>query len=152
MARATDITIDMTHRSVMAPEERLARMSRTQYGMVERRQLLELGFSHSAIKTALRKGQLELFMPGVFRVASAPICWEQRPMGITLWGGEVTVASHLTSAYLQDLLDRKTGPVEKQQIAASEAILGLSPGRAAWSLRDRCGAIDSLHQRRPNAL
>ena len=33
-------------------------------------------------------------------------------MGTILWGGEVTVASHLTSAYLQGLLDRKTGPVE----------------------------------------
>lgn len=112
MARATGITIDMTHRSVMAPEERLARLSRTQYGVVAKRQLLALGFSHSAIKTALRKGQLERFMPGVLRVASAPICWEQRTMGIILWGGEVSVASHLTSAYLQNLLDRKTGPVE----------------------------------------
>ena len=48
----------------------------------------------------------------MWRVTAVPICWEQRPKAVVLWGGAGTVASHLTSAYLLDLLPRRAGPIE----------------------------------------
>lgn len=51
-------------------------------------------------------------LPGVWRLATVPPCWEQRPLGTVLWGGPVTVASHLTGAQLQELLPRRTSRTE----------------------------------------
>lgn len=51
-------------------------------------------------------------MPGVWRVTAAPRCWEQRPLGAVLWAGEPTVASHITSAYLQEVLPRTAAAIE----------------------------------------
>jgi predicted transcriptional regulator of viral defense system len=91
---------------------RLANLSRKQFGVVQRAQLLELGFSSSGICRASRKGELARFLPGVWRVTSAPRCWEQRPLGAVLWAGEPSVASHITSAHLQEVLPRSARAIE----------------------------------------
>lgn len=89
-----------------------ARLSRRQHGIVATTQLLELGWTESAIRTALAKGVMWRILPGVLVMASAPICWEQRPMAVTLWGGPITLASGRTGAVLHGLLDARTGPIE----------------------------------------
>jgi very-short-patch-repair endonuclease len=89
-----------------------ARLSRDQYGLVHRKQLLALGYSESAVKTGLRKGEFVWQLPGVLRATCVPRCWEQRPMGVVLWGGDLTAASHLTSAIIHGLVPLRTGPLE----------------------------------------
>ncbi|MGH2701122.1 MAG: hypothetical protein ACRDJ2_05010 [Actinomycetota bacterium] len=93
-------------------EERLARVSQEQFGLVTRKQLLEMGYTGSGITRASSKGELMCHLPGVWRVAAVRPCWEQRALGAVLWGGVITVTSHLTSAQLQDLLPLQTGVVE----------------------------------------
>jgi hypothetical protein len=63
-----------------------ARLSRNQYGLVHRKQLMSCGYSESVIKTGLRRGELVWQLPGVLRSTCVPRCWEQRPMGVVLWG------------------------------------------------------------------
>jgi very-short-patch-repair endonuclease/predicted transcriptional regulator of viral defense system len=99
-------------RQMATKQGRLASLSRKQFGVVQRAQLLELGFSSSGICRASRKGELARFLPGVWRVTSAPRCWEQRPLGAVLWAGEPTVASHITSAHLQEVLPRSATVIE----------------------------------------
>jgi len=89
-----------------------ARLSRNQYGLLHRKQLLALGYSESFIKTGLRKGELDWLLPGVLRATCVPQSWEQRPMGVVLWGGDLTAASHVTSAFIHELLPLRTGSIE----------------------------------------
>ena len=89
-----------------------ARASRKQYGLVHRNQLLAFGYSESYIKTGLRKGELAWLLPGVLRASCVPQSWEQRPMGVVLWGGDLTAASHLTGAFIHGLLPLRTGLIE----------------------------------------
>jgi len=93
-------------------QEQLASISRGQFGLITRKQLLEIGYTSSGIPRAKTKGELMCHLPGVWRVAAVPPCWEQRPLGAVLWGGPLTVASHLTSAQLQELLPRQTSVIE----------------------------------------
>ena len=90
----------------------LARLSRRQFGLVVRQQLLKIGFSSSAITRARERGELAPYLPNVWRVTAAPRCWEQRPLGAVLWAGEGTVTSHITSAFLHELLPRAAAEVE----------------------------------------
>lgn len=96
----------------MALELYLAQLSRRQFGIVSKAQLLTLGFTEGRIRTWLRTGRLVWVLPGVLRVTSVPECWEQRPISATLWGGKITVASHLTGATVQGILDARTAPIE----------------------------------------
>lgn len=96
----------------MDPLEPTSRLSRRQFGVVTRHQLLGLGWTQSSIRTALTRGLIWRILPGVLVVASVPICWEQRRMAVTLWGGPITLASHDTAARLLGLVDPTTGPVE----------------------------------------
>ena len=102
-------------------QSRLAYLSRKQFGLVQRAQLLQIGFSPSGICRASNRGELARFLPGVWRITSAPRCWEQRPLGDVLWAGESSVVSHITSAHLQEVLPRTASAIEitSQRSAAS---------------------------------
>jgi very-short-patch-repair endonuclease len=89
----------------------LAGESRRFYGILSLDQLLGLGVSPAQVKGACRRGSLVRVLPRVYRVASVPICWEQRPMAATLWGGPVTVASDVTAAFLHELIPRRPAPI-----------------------------------------
>lgn len=93
-------------------QQSLANLSRKQFGLVKRSQLLEIGFSSSAISRAARRGELAGFLPGVWRVTAAPRCWEQRPLGAVFWAGELSAVSHITSAHLQEVLPRTVTAIE----------------------------------------
>ena len=90
----------------------LAELSRRQFGLLTRQQLLNIGFSSSAITRAWERGELAPYLPNVWRVTAASRCWEQRPLGAVLWAGEVTVASHITGAFLHELLPRVVARIE----------------------------------------
>lgn len=93
-------------------QQRLANLSRKQFGLVTRAQLLDIGFSSAGVHRSFRRGEIAHFMPGVWRVTSAPRCWEQRPLGAVLWVGAPAVASHITSAFVQEVLPRTAAAVE----------------------------------------
>jgi len=106
-------------------QSRLANLSRKQFGLVHRAQLLQIGFSSSGIGRAFRRGELAHFLPGVWRVTSAPRCWEQRPLGAVLWAGEPAVVSHITSAYLQEVLPRSAAAIEITSPRSSQGRPGI---------------------------
>lgn len=93
-------------------QQRLANLSRKQFGLITRAQLLNIGFSSAAVHRCFRRGEIAHFMPGVWRVTSTPRCWEQRPLGAVLWAGAPAVASHITGAFVQEVLPRTAAAVE----------------------------------------
>jgi very-short-patch-repair endonuclease/predicted transcriptional regulator of viral defense system len=110
----TQVT-ERSARSVQAlgmAHSHLARLSRHQYGVVARSQLIRKGFTEGTVRSATRRGELRRVLPGVFAVTSVPTSWEQRPMAGTLWGGQITLASHLTAGRIHELLPPQTGPIE----------------------------------------
>ena len=74
-----------------------------QAGVVSRDQLLDLGFSSSAIQRAVSDGTFVWQHQGIYRVASAPASREARLWAAVLWAGEGAVLSHLTAAWLWKL-------------------------------------------------
>jgi hypothetical protein len=90
----------------------LASLSRRQFGLVTRAQLRDAGFSSSSITRASNRGELAPYQYRVWRITSVPRCWEQRPMGAVLSIGGQTVASHITSAYLQECLPRASAAID----------------------------------------
>jgi very-short-patch-repair endonuclease len=114
-------------------QHRLANLSRKQFGLITRAQLLEIGFSSAAVHRCFLRGEIAHFMPGVWRVTSAPRCWEQRPLGAVLWAGAPAVVSHITSAFVQEVLPRQAAPVE---ITTSKSTAG-RPGTTVHRCRLR---------------
>jgi hypothetical protein len=90
----------------------LASLSRKQFGLVTRAQLRNAGFSSSWVTRARHRGELAPYQHRVWRITSVPRCWEQRPMGAVLSIGGQTVASHITSAFVQELLPRASAGIE----------------------------------------
>jgi hypothetical protein len=73
----------------------------SQHGVVSRAQLFDLGLTPDAIKHRLQKGELELALPGVYRLAGSSHTGHQAIMAACLWGRGVT--SHSTAAALWKL-------------------------------------------------
>lgn len=74
-----------------------------QSGVISREQLIELGFTASAIQRAVSDGTFVRLHQGIYRVASAPGCRDSRLWAAVLWGGQGAVLSHLTAAWLWKL-------------------------------------------------
>ena len=53
----------------------VARVARSQHGIITRAQLIELGMDASRIQRELSSGRLELVHAGVYRIAGAPRTW-----------------------------------------------------------------------------
>jgi hypothetical protein len=66
--------------------------------VVARRQLLELGFSRSAIEHRLARGRLHLVMHGVYAVGWPALTRERRWMAAVLACGETAALSHRSAA------------------------------------------------------
>ena len=81
------------------------RTARGQHGLASRSQLLELGWSESAIKRDVRAGRLERVHPQSLRVAGAPLTWEQHVHAAVLGCGTGGFASHRSAARLWDVVD-----------------------------------------------
>ncbi|MGH2811917.1 MAG: hypothetical protein ACRDI1_04300 [Actinomycetota bacterium] len=90
----------------------VAKLAAAQFGLVERSQLLEKGFSKSWIQRSLSKGKLETFHRRVYRVAGSPPSWQQSLMGVLLWLGPDSAVSHRAAAALWKLDGFESAPVE----------------------------------------
>lgn len=81
------------------------RIARAQYGLITRHQLAQSSVSPDTVKRWLGKGRLQLVHPTVYRMAGAPLCWQQRILAAVFGAGAGAVASHRTAARLWGLID-----------------------------------------------
>ena len=85
-------------------EAQIAALARAQHGVVELRQLLELGLSRSAVAYRLRTGRLHRVMPGVLAVGHDLLTSKGRFMAAVLSCGEGSLLSHRSAACHRALL------------------------------------------------
>jgi predicted transcriptional regulator of viral defense system len=81
-------------------EQAIARLADRQYGIVARRQLIEVGFKPGAIGRRVRAGRLHPLHPGVLSVGHRVISRQGRWMAAVLASGEEAVLSHWSAAAL----------------------------------------------------
>jgi very-short-patch-repair endonuclease len=79
---------------------RLAELASTQYGLITRAQLGEIGARSRQIDGWLAAHRLVPVLPSVFRVTGAPRSHEQMLMAATLWAGAEARVSHRSAAGL----------------------------------------------------
>ncbi len=90
----------------------IAERSRLQLGLITRTQILDLGFSERQLHLAVRRGDLEPVEPWVYRVAGAPISWEQQLMAGQLGLGPLSLISHLAAGALWSLDGIRPGRID----------------------------------------
>jgi predicted transcriptional regulator of viral defense system len=81
----------------------LARVASRQHGVIAARQLLELGFSRSAIDRLVGGGRLHRLHAGVYAVGHPGVTPLGRRLAAVLAAGAHAVTSHTTAAALWDL-------------------------------------------------
>ncbi len=102
-------------------------LTRRQYGVVARRQLLTMGFTRSAIERRIHSLRLLPVYPGVYGVGSDVLCERGRWFAAVLAGGGRAVLSHRSAAALWGLLE--DGPrVEVTRGFNLRREPGLAPG------------------------
>lgn len=85
-------------------ERRIARLAGRQHGVVARRQLVAVGFSHRAIDRRIERGRLHLVHRGVYAVGHRLTTVRGRWMAAVLAAGPGAALSHLAAAALWDLV------------------------------------------------
>jgi len=93
-------------------DEAIARLAGVQYGVVARRQLLDLGITQRAIGYRLKRGRLRRVHLGTYAVGHDALSFRGRVMAATLTMGNGAVASHHTSAALRKLEEPSNGPIQ----------------------------------------
>lgn len=93
-----------------ASENDLNRLAAGQLGLVQRRQMLDMGMTARQIQLRLEAGSLVRAHPGVYRFAPVPLSWEQSVLAACLATGGA--ASHRAAAALWGLRGCQPGPVE----------------------------------------
>ena len=72
-------------------------------GIVERRDLVELGIPSRTITRMIQTQRLFELFPSVYRFGGAPVQWEDRLAAAVKWGGNGAVASYRSAARLHGL-------------------------------------------------
>jgi predicted transcriptional regulator of viral defense system len=75
----------------------------SQYGLVTRSQLAELGLTKSSIARLIRRGVLQRVRRGVYRLLGSTRNREQDIVAALLWSGKESFASHRTAAEMHGL-------------------------------------------------
>jgi AbiEi antitoxin C-terminal domain len=83
-----------------------------QYGVVSRRQLLELGLSERQISVRTASGNLHPLFRGTFAVGHRVVGRHGRMLAAVLACGDGTVVSHGSAAELHGLWDKRPAPVD----------------------------------------
>jgi very-short-patch-repair endonuclease/predicted transcriptional regulator of viral defense system len=89
-------------------DQEIARLAERQYGVVARRQLLELGVGKKAIDGRIQRGRLHEFFRGVYVVGARRIGRKGRWMAAVLAAGEGSVLSHRSAARLWGVMPLAT--------------------------------------------
>ena len=82
------------------PHGTIAERSRSQLGLITRRQLRDLGVTERQLQHAVTIGALEMVEPGVLRIGGAPSSWHQQLAAGLLGLGPDALVSHLAAAAL----------------------------------------------------
>jgi very-short-patch-repair endonuclease len=85
---------------------------KNQHGVVARRQLLELGFTPSAIDHRVTKGRLHVVWRGVYAVGRPELTSQGRWMAAVLGCGPDAVLSHESAAVLWEIRPARGGQIE----------------------------------------
>lgn len=89
-----------------AAERRVSRTMRAQLGLIQRSQALALGMTRGQIEYRLTSRRWEAVHPGTYRSAEGPASPEQLLLAACLTAGPDAVASHLSAAWMWDLVRR----------------------------------------------
>ena len=79
---------------------RIATIARRQHGLVTKDQLADLGLSAKQVRGWTANGRFDRVLPGVLRLAGAPITPEQALFAAVLWGGSDALVSHRSAGEL----------------------------------------------------
>ena len=87
----------------MEPDQAVAELAASQYGVVSRAQALASGLTPPAITRRLASGRFIRLHREVYALAGAPVSWRQTLLAAVLWGGPGSAASHRAAARLWKL-------------------------------------------------
>jgi very-short-patch-repair endonuclease len=94
------------------PDWLVAELASSQYGVVTRRQLLQLGLGREAIAGRIRTGRLHRLHGGVYAVGHSAIGRKGRWMAAVMASGQGAVLSHRSAAALWGLQKPQGGAIE----------------------------------------
>ncbi|MEO7802918.1 MAG: type IV toxin-antitoxin system AbiEi family antitoxin domain-containing protein [Actinomycetota bacterium] len=83
-----------------------------QFGLITRAQAKAVGFTQKMVSARVTKGTWCREYPGVYRLVSSPVSWEQKLMAAQLWAGDDTLFSHRTAAWLFSLPGGETSRID----------------------------------------
>ena len=92
-------------------DEAMARRAASQYGLITRPEALAAGCTQRMIDRRVSSGRWVRIATGVYRLAGAPVTWNQRVLAACLCSGSEAVASHRTAAVLYGVSGFRPGPV-----------------------------------------
>jgi putative AbiEi antitoxin of type IV toxin-antitoxin system len=117
-------------------DERIARIAFAQHGVVTRRQLLDAGFSKTAIGGRVERGSLLRAYPGIYRVGHRAPSVEARYMTAVLACGEGALLSGRAAGHLLGLLK---GDAPEPEVTAPKyrRVKGVVTKRSRVDPRDR---------------
>lgn len=87
----------------MEPDQAVAELAASQYGVVSRTQALASGLTPPAITRRLASGRFIRLHREVYALAGVPVSWRQTLLAAVLWGGPGSAASHRAAARLWKL-------------------------------------------------
>lgn len=93
-------------------EAALNRLVSRQHGVIGRQQALAAGLSKAAVDRRLASGAWVRVLPGVYRLPSAPVTWNQSLVASYLWAGDGAAVSHRSAAALLGFDGFEPGPLE----------------------------------------
>lgn len=93
-------------------EQTTTNCAATQWGVISRARALDAGLTRNSIHRHVKSGRWKKVLPGVYRVAGAPKCWQQDVIAAVLWAGEGAVASHSCAGAVFGLNNFKPGRAE----------------------------------------
>jgi very-short-patch-repair endonuclease len=126
---------------MVTPATLLVRRARTQHSLITDKQAVALGVPTSTLANWVRAGRLERPWPRVYRIAGAPVTWEQKAMAAVLCTS--SVASHRTAARIWRLGDyddiEVTVPRTRRGTANDDALVHRSTDLARRHVTTRHG-------------
>ena len=93
------------------PDQRLAMVADAQQGRISREQLIAIGFTDAMIKARLRSGALRRIHQGVYAVGHMVETPYGDEVAALLACGERAVLSHLTAAFIWEMVPARANPV-----------------------------------------
>jgi predicted transcriptional regulator of viral defense system len=119
------------------PDRLVDRFASRHRGLVTREAAVACGLTPRQIEHRLATGRWLLVARALYRMASAPVTWQQRALAACLAGPPLTVASHLTAAALHGLVEPPVMPHVTVPPGTSARLASVHVHRSALDPRER---------------